>query len=60
MTADNLSALLSPQVLDASGHRLAYSAQYDAATHTVQASLPDGTYTLLVEAAPDELSLIHI
>ena len=55
MTADNLSALLSPQVLDASGHRLAYSAQYDAATHTVQASLPDGTYTLLVEAAPDEV-----
>jgi hypothetical protein len=45
---------LSPQLLDAAGHRLAYIAQYDGATHTIQASLPDGAYILLVQAAPDE------
>jgi hypothetical protein len=35
-------------VMDGRGHQLPYAAQYDAATHTVQASLPDGTYSMLV------------
>src|SRR5579863_134082 len=39
--ADNLAV----QVTDAQGHSLPYPAQYDAATHTAQANLPDGAYT---------------
>jgi hypothetical protein len=35
-------------IMDQAGRRLPYVAQYDAATDTIQASLPDGTYTLLV------------
>ena len=35
------------QVTDAQFHSLPYPAQYDAATHTVQAQLPDGAYTFL-------------
>jgi hypothetical protein len=35
-------------VLDAQGHQLPYSGQYDAATQTAQAFLPDGTYALQV------------
>ncbi len=35
-------------VSDAQGHLLPYTAQYDAATHNLQASLPDGTYVLTV------------
>jgi hypothetical protein len=38
---------VSVQVLDAQRHQLPYTAQYDAATHTVQTMLPDGTYSLL-------------
>ena len=37
-------------VMDASGHLLPYPAQYDEATHSLQASLPDGTYVLVVHA----------
>jgi Carboxypeptidase regulatory-like domain len=41
-------------VTDASGHQLPYTAQYDATTHSLQANLPDGTYTLIVhDALPD-------
>lgn len=40
--ADNVSV----QVMDAQGHVLPYIAQYDSATHTAQAWLPDGTYSL--------------
>jgi hypothetical protein len=36
-------------VLDAAGRPLAYSGQFNAATHSLQASLPDGTYTLLAD-----------
>jgi hypothetical protein len=39
-------------VLDGSGHQLPYVAQYDPATRTVQALLPDGTYSLLLTASP--------
>ncbi|HEY1160973.1 MAG TPA: hypothetical protein VGE83_10105 [Terracidiphilus sp.] len=35
-------------VMDASGHQLPYTAQYDETTHSLQASLPDGTYVLVV------------
>jgi hypothetical protein len=35
-------------VMDVSGHLLPYPAQYDEATHSLQANLPDGTYTLVV------------
>ena len=41
--ADNVAV----QVMDAQSHSLPYPAQYDAATHTVQAALPDGTYIFL-------------
>jgi len=37
-------------VLDAGGHRLPYTGQFDAVTGTVQADLPDGIYTLQVGA----------
>jgi hypothetical protein len=33
-------------VLDAQGHRLSYPQQFDGESRTVQALLPDGTYTL--------------
>jgi hypothetical protein len=48
-SADNNVAV---QVLDAQGHSLPYPAQYDAATHAVQAALPDGTYTFLASLQP--------
>ena len=35
-------------VLDPQGRQLSYGGQYDQATHTVQAFLPDGTYALQV------------
>jgi hypothetical protein len=35
-------------VMDASGHLLSYPAQFDEATHSLQANLPDGTYVLVV------------
>jgi hypothetical protein len=38
----------SATVMDASGHALPYFPQYDPTTHSVQVSLPDGTYFLLI------------
>ncbi len=35
-------------VMDASGHMLPYTAQYDDSTHSLQANLPDGTYVMVV------------
>ncbi len=35
-------------VQDSQGRQLPYSGQYDQATHSVQAFLPDGTYSLVV------------
>ena len=52
--ADNVSV----QVGDAQAHPLPYAAQYDSATHTVQASLPDGTYTFLAMLPLSEI--IHV
>jgi hypothetical protein len=37
-------------VLDSSGQALPYPVQYDDATHTLQANLPDGSYTMVVRA----------
>lgn len=45
--AGERSENVAVQVLDAQGHILPYSAQYDPATHTAQAMLPDGSYSLL-------------
>jgi hypothetical protein len=38
---------LAVEVLDESGHQLAYSTKFDAQSHTIQADLPNGSYTLL-------------
>ena len=48
------AGFVAPVVMDAAGHRLPYTAQYDATTHSVQASLPDGSYELYVMAVQDE------
>lgn len=53
-TGDNVSV----QVMDAQAHPLPYPAQYDPATHTVQASLPDGTYTFLAMLQMNEVHLL--
>jgi hypothetical protein len=42
------SGPLAADVLDPAGHPLPYIAQYDEASHEIQAMLPDGTYTLLL------------
>jgi len=38
----------SALVMDGSGHLLPYTAQYDDSTHSLQANLPDGTYSVVV------------
>ena len=45
------------QVTDAQAHPLPYTAQYDAATHTAQAAIPDGTYSFV---ATQTMSPIHL
>ena len=42
--------VFSVLVTDAQGHQLPYAAQYDEATHTAQALLPDGSYTMVLSA----------
>jgi hypothetical protein len=44
----NYSAL----VMDAAGRQLRYGAQYDQNSHTIQAALPDGSYSMLVSSVP--------
>jgi hypothetical protein len=39
-------------VLDATSHQTAYPAQYDQATHAIQAVLPDGNYSLMATMVP--------
>lgn len=39
-------------VMDGQGHQLPYGAQFDMATQTLQAMLPDGTYSILLVATP--------
>lgn len=50
--ADHSGISYSAVVTDAQGYQLPYVAQFDQATHTVQALLPDGTYSLLLTASP--------
>jgi hypothetical protein len=38
-------------IMDATGHQLPYTAQFDPTTHSLQANLPDGTYNLVVRGA---------
>jgi Carboxypeptidase regulatory-like domain len=41
-------------VMNASSYPLLYAAQYDEATHSLQANLPNGTYTLVVRSFSSE------
>jgi hypothetical protein len=47
-------------VLDAQGHQLPYGGQFDPATHSAQAFLPDGTYALQVTALNAPRVLTHL
>jgi hypothetical protein len=49
-TPDRPGTTFSAVVTDSQGHQLPYIAQYDQATRTVQAFLPDGNYVLVVTA----------
>jgi hypothetical protein len=40
-------------ILDSENHILFYTSRFDAATHSVQAALPDGSYTLAVAVRGD-------
>ena len=51
-SAERAGLNLSTAVLDSAGHQLPYLTQYDEEARTVQAELPDGTYTLLVTSIP--------
>ena len=48
------------QVTDAQAHPLAYAARYDATTQTVQAALPDGTYSFVVTQTMNPVHLMMI
>jgi hypothetical protein len=48
------TAFVSAAVLDAAGRRLPYTGQFDQATHTIQADLPDGIYTLQVNVTTND------
>jgi hypothetical protein len=43
---------LSAMVIDSAGHQVPYQTQFDEETHTIQALLPDGTYSMLVSTVP--------
>ena len=49
-TAQDVTGRIVGTVMDAQGHQLPYTPQYDQATHSMQVMLPDGTYSLLVTA----------
>ena len=51
LSGDAAGSNVSFMILDAHGHQLPYSAQYDSNTRTLQALLPDGTYSVLAVAA---------
>jgi hypothetical protein len=46
------------QVMDAQSHPLPYTAQYDASTRTVQAALPDGSYSFLALSRANEFHVL--
>jgi hypothetical protein len=49
---------VSVQVMDGQQHQLPYSAQYDPATHTLQAWLPDGSYRLMAIVRSNTLRIL--
>jgi hypothetical protein len=49
-TPDRPGTTFSAEVTDSQGHQLPYVAQYEQASHTVQALLPDGNYAFVVTA----------
>ena len=49
-TPDRPGTTFSAVVTDSQGHQLPYVAQYEQASHTVQALLPDGNYAFVVTA----------
>ena len=51
-TAGRAGLSYTAVVLDAQGHQLPYQALYDQSAHTIQALLPDGTYSLQLTATP--------
>jgi hypothetical protein len=51
-SAGKISPASTSVVMDASGHPLAYFPQYDQTTHSLQVSLPDGTYIMLIHSSP--------
>jgi len=50
-SGDAAGSNVSFMILDARGHQLPYSAQFDANTRTMQTLLPDGAYSLVAIAA---------
>jgi len=50
--ADREGMNLSVEVVGSGGQQLPYLGEYNQETHTIQALLPDGTYTLLVTSVP--------
>ncbi len=46
-STDSSQMNVTVNIFDAQGHQLPYTGQYDQSTRTVQAFLPDGTYSML-------------
>jgi hypothetical protein len=47
----------SAELTDGAGYQLPYPTQYDTNAHTIQAALPDGTYSIVVTSTPGLESL---
>ena len=50
--AERAGMNLAATVMDSAGHALPYPVQYDERSRSVQAALPDGTYSFLVSSNP--------
>jgi hypothetical protein len=59
LSADQSGMNYSVLVMDGQARTLPYTAQYDAATHSIQAFLPDGTYSFFITAmaSPSRISI---
>jgi Carboxypeptidase regulatory-like domain len=55
MEASRQPGNYSAELMDGAGHQLPYATQYDQNTHTIQAALPDGTYSLQITSAPQTM-----
>jgi hypothetical protein len=51
-SANRAGVDLSAIVMNSAGRQVPYQTQFDEATHTIQALLPDGTYSMLVSTVP--------